>query len=55
LKEASRLEKEPIACTCEAGTVQLNIDLRRHGVAAITMEYLADLPGGAWGSGRSTP
>jgi xylan 1,4-beta-xylosidase len=55
LKEASRLVKEPIACTCEAGTVHFDIDLPPHGVAAITIEILADLPGGTRGSGRTTP
>ena len=54
LKEVSRLVKKPIACTCEAGTVHFDVDLPPHGVAAITMECLAGLPGGA-GSGRTTP
>ncbi len=42
LKEASRLVKEPIECTCQEGTVHVDINLPPNGIAAITLECPAD-------------
>ena len=45
LKEASRLVKDPIACTCAARTVRFDIDLPPYGVLAVTMSVRAGRPG----------
>ena len=39
LEEASRLVKEPVKCTYKDSTIDFEIDLPPHSVAAVTVEF----------------
>jgi xylan 1,4-beta-xylosidase len=46
LEAASRLVKEPLGWKYEAGTLQFDVDLPPHAVAAITLEFASELEDG---------
>jgi xylan 1,4-beta-xylosidase len=39
LESASRVVIEPVGWRCDNGTIQVDVDLPPHGVAAITIEF----------------